>query len=262
MNPSHSSHHPVAALLGLAGLLAAAPVSAQIVTSLVSSNDTFLRNDRSYTVNGVTDNMDFRLDFTSYFQFDMSSLAIDEILGATLTLHKLAKERNDTMVADRVEVYGLPTLAGNTEQNWHETAGGWQTRVPERNHGLDFRNVGNDWLSGTGAVAAQLVNLDARTGANVTESVSGGTVYTLTGPDLISFLSTRASDGGLVTFVVENPVSPQGWGWATKDHADSALHPTLTLTFTEGLTLIPEPSVLTLLLGSLGLLAIVGRRRR
>ncbi|MFP4281634.1 MAG: hypothetical protein ACLFR7_03325 [Opitutales bacterium] len=248
------------ALLGSSfGVHALSAQSALITTS----NDTFIRDGRSYTVNGTTDNLDFRYDFTAYFQFDMSSLGIGEILDATLTLHKITGPdgRNDTMVAGRVETYGLLDLVGNTEQNWDETAGGWQARVPDEDHGLDFRNVGNDWAGGTGAVASNLSNLDSAS-ANVTETINGN-VFQLSGTDLLTFLNARADANGFVTFLVENPESGgRGWGWATKEHADSSLHPTLSLSFTSDLAVIPEPSAMVALLGCLGLFAAAGRRRR
>ncbi|MCB1133473.1 MAG: hypothetical protein KDN05_20310, partial [Verrucomicrobiae bacterium] len=70
--------------------LAIPAVSQAATVSLTSSNDTYLRSGFSYLTNGTVDNMDFRFDFTSYFQFDMSSLGgTVNITGATLTLHKL-----------------------------------------------------------------------------------------------------------------------------------------------------------------------------
>ena len=224
---------------------------------LTSSNDTYIRTDRSYLANGTTDNVDFRYDFTSYFQFDLSSLSIDTINSATLTLHKLANARNDSIVSARVAMYGLSDIVGNTEQNWDESDGGWQVRVPAEDHGLDFRNVGSDWLAGTGAVEANLAILDMDLGANVTESViDGGITYTLSGPDLVTFLSNRVAVDGLVTFVVEpTDTGGRGWGWATKEHADAGLHPTLSLDY------VPEPSVAALLLGGVGLFGLVRRRK-
>lgn len=235
--------------------LSALPAMAATV-NLTASNDTYLRDGRSYTTNGTTDNLDFRFDFTAYFQFDLSGLGSSiTINSATLTLHKLANARNDTMVTGRVEMYGLNDAAGNTEQNWDETDGGWSAVVSE-DHGLDFRNAGADWVAGTGAVAANLTNLDAELSANVTENVSGGTVYTLTGPDLVSFIQGRANDDGFVTLIAENPLADgRGFGLATKENADSGLHPTLSLDY----TVVPEPSIA--LLGGLGLFGLLGRRR-
>ena len=234
-------------------MLAAAGTASADFANLTSSNDTYIRDGRSHAVNGTTDNMDFRFDFTSYFQFDMSALNIDTVSSATLTLHKIANVRNDTMVTGRASTFGLPNLPGNTLQFWDELA---DFDPGDATNGLDFRNVGNDWLVGTGAVAANLVNLDGDLGANVTETADNGTgVYTITGPDLVSFLNDRADDGGLVTFTVEaTPTNGQGWGWATKENADSSLHPQLSLEFT-----VPEPGSLALL--GLGGLAMLRRRR-
>ncbi|MFW6353232.1 MAG: PEP-CTERM sorting domain-containing protein [Verrucomicrobiota bacterium] len=104
-------------------------------------------------------------------------------------------------------------------------------------------------------------NLDSAS-ANVTETINGN-VFQLSGTDLLTFLNARADANGFVTFLVENPESGgRGWGWATKEHADSSLHPTLSLSFTSDLAAIPEPSAMVALLGCLGLFAVAGRRRR
>lgn len=239
-------------------LLLALAVSSHAATiSLTSSNDTYLRNNFSHAANGVTDNMDFRYDFTSYFQFDMSGLGGSvNITGATLTLHKIANVRNDSLTTGRAATYGLNNIAGNTEQNWDETAAGW-SGVTGEDHGLDYRNVGNEWLSGTGAIAENLTVLDQDNGANVTETANNTTgLYTISGPDLVTFLNNRIADNGFVTFVVEaTDTGGRGWGWATKEHADSALHPTLSITY----SVVPEPSAA--LLGGLGLVGLLRRRR-
>lgn len=241
--------------------LAIVPVAEAASVSLVSSNDTYIRDGRSHTVNGTTDSTDFRFDFSAYFQFDMSGLIINNITDATLTLHKVANVRNDTLVTPRVDAYGLPNLAGNTLQFWDEFA---DFDPGDATNGLDFRNVGNDWTAGDpGAQAAFLTNLDQDNGANVTESAvndrgDGTGVYTISGPDLVAFLNTRASDGGLATFVMEaTPTNGQGWGWATKENADPTLHPTLDLVF-DGQ--IPEPTS-CLLLGLAGIVGLTLRKR-
>lgn len=226
-------------------------------TVLTSSSDTYLRDTLGFGTTGSTDNMDFRIDFTSYFQFDMSGLGSTiTINSATLTLHKLAGARNDTMVTGRAATYGLNDAIGNTEQNWSDGAGGWSGVVGE-DHGLDFRNVGADWLSGTGAVAGNLTSLDQDLGADVTETANNTSgIYTISGPDLVTFLAGRVSDDGFVTFLVEpTDTNGRGWGWATKESADSALQPTLTLDYSG----VPEPSVA--ILGALGCLGLVRRRR-
>lgn len=223
---------------------------------LTTSSDTYLRDGQGFSTTGVAEATDFRFDFTTYVQFDMSGLGSTIVINsATLTLNKVAGARNDTMVTGRVDMYGLSDIAGNTEQNWSETNGGWSGVVGE-DHGLDFRNAQADWVAGTGAVAANLTRLDMDLGDNVTEAVASGTVYTLTGADLVTFLNSRASDDGFVTFVVENPLTDgRGWAWATKENTDSSLAPTLTLDY----TVVPEPSVA--LLGGIGLLGLLRRRR-
>lgn len=237
--------------------LALGATSQAATVSLTSSNDTYLRSGFSYTANGATDNLDFRFDFTSYFQFDMSALGgTVNITSATLTLHKIGNARNDTMVTGRAATYALNDAVGNTEQDWDEASGGW-SGVSGEDHGLDYRNVGADWLSGTGAVASNLTSLDQDLGANVVETANNTTgVYTISGTDLVAFLNGRVGDDGLVTFVVEaTDTGGRGWGWATKEHADSALHPTLDIIYST----VPEPSAT--LLGGLGLIGLLRRRR-
>lgn len=250
-------------LCAIAGVLALAvsPVAEAASISLVSSNDTYIRDGRSHAANGTTDNLDFRFDFSAYFQFDMSNLIINNITDATLTLHKIANVRNDTIVTPRVDAYGLPNLAGNTLQHWDELA---DFDPGDATNGLDFRNVGNDWTVGDpGAQAAFLTNLDQDNGALVTETAvndrgDGTGVYTISGPDLVTFLNTRAIDGGLATFVMEaTDAGGRGWGWATKEHADSSLHPTLDLVF-DGQ--VPEPTS-CMLLGLAGIAGLTMRKR-
>ena len=124
-------------LLIAGACLALGSVAHADVVSLTSVNDTFLRDNYSFAANGVSTNMDFRYDFTAYFQFDASSLGTNIVINsATVSLHKLANARNDAMVSGRVAAYGLGGATGNTEQNWHDTTGGWSS-VDGQDHGLD-----------------------------------------------------------------------------------------------------------------------------
>ena len=226
-------------ILAAAAFAASGSAIADNTVELTACNDTFIRGGRTHLDNGVANSLDFRYDFTAYFQFDMSELSIENVLGATLTLHKVAHVSNDSMSSGGVDVFGLSDSADNTRQNWHELE---DFNPHDATKGLDFRNVGDEWKPGTGAVAESLMNLDSNREADVTETIDNTTgVFTLSGPDLVTFLNRRAHDGGLVTFVLEpTNRNGKGWGWATKEHNDATLRPTLTIKFTDG-TVVPEP---------------------
>lgn len=250
-----SSFGLCALALSFGGLLAGS-VSADTV-SLDASNDTWIRDGFSHASNGTDGVLDMRFSFTPYIQFDLSGLNIDQISSATLTVHKVASARNDTIVNGRFAVHGLPSQAGNTLQNWDELADFDPT---DATNGLDFRNVGADHTlnTGNGVNLANVINLDAEDGANVTEVTNNTTgVATLTGQDLVNFLNSRVDDNGLVTFIfgIEGVNTGQGWGYASKENADANLHPQLDLEFTQ----VPEPGSLALI--GLGSLLALRRRR-
>lgn len=91
-------------------------------------------------------------------------------------------------------------------------------------------------------------------GVEVTETIAGGTVVTITGNALIAFLQSRVNDNGLVTFITTYPgTEGRGYGLATKENATAAYQPMLQITY------IPEPATMVLL-GLGGLLSI--RRKR
>ncbi|MCO6044107.1 hypothetical protein NG895_09315 [Aeoliella sp. ICT_H6.2] len=192
--------------------------------SLGAAADTFLRSGQN---GGGDASLDSRFSFVPYIKFDLSGLNIDEVSSATLTVSKVASARNDSINGDRFAVYGLPSLAGNTPQNWSEATlvGG--------------ANSGGEWVDDAalnGVDRARLFNLDAEDGANVTEVVTNGTnvPQVLTGPDLVKFLNARVDDDGFVTFVIPvEATDGRGYGLASKEHADSSLHPQLDITYSE-----------------------------
>jgi hypothetical protein len=226
-------------------LLAVCLVSVAQAVIVGSVADTYTRDGRNA---GSAADLDVRGfgggDFIAYIRFDLSGLGIADISSATLTLHETAGSRNDGITNGRHELYGLTNAAGNTPQNWDESidlvAGGII--------GAEYNNTGGDDID-----LAQVFNLDPEKGANVTETVPGtdGVPVTTTGPDLVTFLEQRLADDGLVTFIVAIDANDRGYGFASRENADSALRPTLEI--------IPEPA--TMLLLGLGSLAAVRRKR-
>ena len=166
-------------------------------------------------------------DFSGYVRFDLSSLGPIQITDATLTVYVSGGYlRNDTMVTGRFGLYGLNNVEGNSSQDWDESTFTWD-------------NAGAEW---TGAVPmdesianGRVTNLDAETGADVTETGSGsapGSPMTVIGNDLISFVQNRVYDGGLTTFIIGNPDGNlRAYGLATKENAEAAYHPVLEITY-------------------------------
>lgn len=247
-------------LLSVAAATLLAPVICAAAATIVlpASNDTWIRDGRSHTTNGIDPVLDERLSFVPYIQFDMSGLNVDTISSATLRLWKVGSARNDTITNSRFGTYGLPNLPGNTAQNWHETL---DFDPNDATNGLDFRNVGLEHTLnvGNGLDLARAVSLDPEDGGvNVTETVNNTTgAIVVTGDDLVAFLNTRADDNGLVTFMfpIEDPA--RGFGLASKENADPLLHPSLELEFSVA---VPEPTALGL--GLVAAATLASRRRK
>ena len=163
-------------------------------------------------------------DFMAYLRFDLSALNIDQIESAELTLHKVAGARNDTIVSGRFDVFGLLDLAGNTSQDWSEAT------LADGGLGSEYTNT-----AGNGLDPALVANLDQESGADVVETVNNAiTAQRLSGADLVSFLNDRVDDDGYATLVARvDASSGLGWGYASREHGDANLKPTLTLQYTE-----------------------------
>lgn len=115
--------------------------------------------------------------------------------------------------------------------------------------GLDFTNAGEEWTDNSqlsnGLDPTRVVSLDPdeSTQVEITESIAADTgagpvKVTLAGPSLDAFLNARlaSSDApGLATFLLAINASNQGWGIASREHADLSLRPVLA---------IPDTSVL------------------
>lgn len=219
--------------LALLGLCAA---TAQAVT-LTASADTYTRDGVNA---GTAENLDVRGfgggDFVAYIRFDLSSVS-GTVSNATLKLHETAGSRNDGITNGRHLLYGLTNAAGNTPQNWDESV--------DLDPGAEYDNTGGNNID-----LAQVFNLDADAGANVTETVPGtdDVDVTTSGPDLVSFLNSRISDGGLATFIVSIDADNRGYGFASRENTNPDLVPMLTV------DVIPEPASLILILTACGTL--------
>ena len=246
-------------------LLAAATLCAAVHSSAVradtaslgSSNDTWIRDGFSYTVNGIDAVLDARLTFVPYVQFDMSGLNIDTISAATLRLWKVPSARNDTITNDRYATYGLADDPNNTLQFWDESA---DFDPNDGFNGLDFRNTGAEWGPAltNGVDRTKLVSLDPQDGGvTITELVNNTTgEITVSGADLVAFLNSRADASGLVTFLMPVEASTQGWGIASKENATESLRPILDLEY----TVVPEPATCVLLVAA-AMASMMVRRR-
>jgi len=216
-----------------------------IPIQLTPDADTYTRDGVSA---GSAANLDVRGfgggDFVAYVRFDLSAINIDTIISSTLTLHETAGSRNDGITNGRHQLYGLTNAAGNTPQNWIESI--------DLDPGAEYDNTG-----GNGIDLARVFNLDAEAGANVTEAVPGTDQVAVTtfGSDLVTFLNNRVDDNGLATFIVAIDADNRGYGFASREHPDSNLRPTLDLEYSVA---VPEPGSL----GLLGLALLLLARRR
>jgi len=194
----------------------------------VASGDTTPHGSATYmylhdTTNGV-----------GYLRFDLSGLNIAAVQDATLTLVISGDApRNDNLVTGRFFLHGLNAAAGNTPQDWSEAT-------------LTSANVGAEWSTNGGEPLVNTTPMDDTTaGAGITETitstgedywVAGARTITVSGDALVQFIQDRAEDDGLVTFLLEFPVSTtgRGFGLASKENANEAFRPKLELTATTG----------------------------
>lgn len=201
-----------------------------------------------------TYHFDANLNSYLYIQFDLSSLNIATINSATLTLTQVGtntsngltgSDRNDTLTDGRIDFFGLNNVVGNTAQNWSEGTLSFDTTGTEIDTASIAASPGAPFVTGTVTSFAG-------------EDTVGTGTASLTGANLVTFLGARVSDNGLVTFMAANPdgTSNRGIGYVTKE--GGAGQPVLTLDY----TMIPEPSTIAMLMGGVGMLSLVRRRRR
>ena len=193
------------------------------ITTLAPEADTYTRagvNAGSAAVLSALD-VNGQGDHVVYVRFDVSGIDLETFDSVKLKLFKTAGTRNDTIVEDRFDVYGLLPLAGNTPQDWDEAT------LAEGNVGAEYTNTGGDGLDTT-----RLFDLNEEGGADVFETVlnANDVAQELAGPDLVAFLQARQADDGLATFVhVVDAGAYRGWGYHSRESATAGLRPVLEL---------------------------------
>lgn len=160
-------------------------------------------------------------DYMAYVRFDLSGVDLTGLTGARLTLQKVG---GATVTTDRLDVYGLANLAGNTPQNWSEAT------LAEGGLGAEYANTGGALLD-----RSRVVDLspDGASGVDTIEQLTNsGTPQHLFGVDLVNFLAARKADGGLATFVVVIDAGvDRNFDYGSRENPDVSLRPTLSLDY-------------------------------
>lgn len=220
-------------------------MTAQVTNVFTPVADTYVRNQPG-TENSNYGTVDYvylysytgSRDYYGYVRFDLSSLGLGtQIMDASLTFTKVTTaERNDTLTSGRFRALGLLDVAGNTPQNWDELALTWNTK-------------GAEYISENTYDATRVVDFDGTAG---NEAVTT-TTATISGLNLVSFLNNRLAADGLATFIVDfaSTENGRGYGLGTKENADQATWPRLTV-------VVPEPG--TIGLGLVGLMLLLSWR--
>lgn len=222
-------------------------VTAQVTNVFTPVADTYVRNQpgtetNNYGTVGYVYLYSYTgsRDYYGYVRFDLSSLGLGtQIMDASLTFTKVTTtERNDTLTAARFRALGLLDVEGNTPQNWDELALTWNTK-------------GAEYVSENTYDPTRVVDFDGTAGNEVVTT----TTATISGPNLVSFLNNRLAADGLTTFIVDfaSIESGRGYGLGSKENADQASWPRLTV-------VVPEPG--TICLGLAGLVLLLSRRLR
>ena len=223
-------------ILGMFVCMLGLVTQAQEVGSIGTDADTFLANDS--TVYGDLDYMecDGPADRVGYLRFDLGAIGARTVLDAQLVLVNAAvpNQNNHSITTDRFSLYGLNNVAGNSPQDWDETA-------------FTGNDSGLEWTPGTlldGSVTeGRVTDLDddvvgidlvIEDDAVLNYWETGNYTVTISGQALIDFLQARADDDGLATFIIEMTSSGRRFGIATKENATTEYRPVLNLTYEAG----------------------------
>lgn len=236
----------------LAGLVAVAvPARAQTQTNVFTPvADTFVRYGINQENNyGSLEYLELygngtARDYFSYVRFDLSSLPAGiQLTDASLHLTKVTGGiRNDTLTTGRLRILGLNEVDGNTPQNWDELS-------------LTFNTIGAEWTNPNEFDPTRVTSFDNDLGNEVADNTAG--FATISGANLVSFLSDRLNSGGLVTFILDFATTEGGRGFAfgSRENTNPDARPQLTVAW-----VVPEPTLPALLtLG--GLLFLAWHRR-
>jgi len=213
------------------------------VTTLTAEADTQIRFGTNQGNNygdsaflDIRQNDEAPRDYLSYVRFDLSSLDIESISNAELTLTATG---GATWNDGRFRVAGLKNVTGNTPQDWNENSLTWNSAGGE----LDTSIYPDPATTASVLSLAGVTNLDGSV-AGVTEATpnngSAGAQGGISGQAVVDFVQSRIDDNGLVTFIVDMPVNnpDRTITFASRQHGTSSWAPSLELTYEEG---EPEP---------------------
>ena len=212
----------------LLSCLTAVVGSASAATVLTASKDTYIDTNVPTTNFGsattMVSNDSGARDRIAFFSFDITTFA------GTATGVKLDLRDNAGNAGTKTyDIYGLI----DSEDGWNESTVTWNTATFRSGSTIDLTKVYGG----------------AKLGSFNTAQNALFTAFDVTSGAYLDFINADANN--IVTFVIIDPsTDTAGTGWATKE---TTTLPAATL------TLVPEPSAA--LLGSLGLLALLRRRR-
>ncbi|MCX6896675.1 MAG: GDSL-type esterase/lipase family protein [Verrucomicrobia bacterium] len=159
-------------------------------------------NDNNY---GTTDGLHLRQytsnnrDYFAYIRFDLSSIT-NPITDATF---RVQQQSGATINSGRIRVLGLDNLAGNTAQNWGETA------IKPSTLGGEFTFPASALTNGVSPFYTNRVTSFDGDVAGITEEITSDAatleIVKVSGQPLVRWLENRRTNGGLATLIVDIP---------------------------------------------------------